>query len=93
MYAGRVVERAPAERIFDQPAHPYTEALLRSMPQLMAAGGRLPAVEGSPPSIYEHGSGCPFAERCGYVMAQCWREFPPEIEVSPGQSASCWRHV
>jgi oligopeptide/dipeptide ABC transporter ATP-binding protein len=92
MYAGRIVERAPARRIFEAPAHPYTEALLGSIPQITSAE-RIRPIPGSPPSLYAIPSGCPFADRCGYVMDRCRKDFPPEVEVAPGQRTSCWRYV
>lgn len=93
MYAGKVVETAPTWDLFDRPAHPYTEALLNSVPDVRLGATRLAAIEGYPPSIYEKPAGCPFASRCPYVMPHCQEEFPPEAEVAPGHRTSCWRHV
>jgi oligopeptide/dipeptide ABC transporter ATP-binding protein len=93
MYAGKIVETAPTWELFDQPAHPYTEALLNSVPDVRMGTKRLYAIEGYPPSIYERSSGCPFAPRCPYVMPHCQEEYPPEVAVAPGHKSSCWRHV
>jgi oligopeptide/dipeptide ABC transporter ATP-binding protein len=93
MYAGRIVEHASTRQIFDAPAHPYTEALMKSIPRITSSSDRLIAIKGSPPSIYQIPQGCPFADRCPYVMARCRDEFPPEIEVAAGQRTSCWRYA
>ncbi len=93
MYAGKVVETAPTWELFDHPAHPYTEALLNSVPDLQLEVERLTSIDGYPPSIYDLPRGCPFALRCPYVEPRCEEEFPPEVEVAPGHRTSCWRHV
>ena len=93
MYAGRAVESAPAAQIFAQPAHPYTRALLRAVPDLRARTERLESIEGQPPSIYELPRGCPFAPRCPVALSQCEEEFPPAVEVGVSHTTSCWRHV
>lgn len=92
MYAGRVVETAPTWDLFDQPAHPYTEALLNSVPDVRLGATRLASIEGHPPSIYDLPKGCPFARRCRYIMPRCQEEFPPEVEVTKDHKVSCWRH-
>jgi oligopeptide/dipeptide ABC transporter ATP-binding protein len=93
MYAGRVIETAPARDLIEQPAHPYTEALLRSVPDLHKPAERLPSIPGSPPSVYNRPSGCPFAPRCPYAMPRCRNEYPPEVTLRESHRASCWRHV
>jgi oligopeptide/dipeptide ABC transporter ATP-binding protein len=93
MYAGKIVELADTATLFARPAHPYTEALLRSVPDVQVAVQRLYAIEGQPPSIYGGPPGCPFAPRCLYVEPRCREAFPPERVVAPGQTVSCWRHV
>ncbi|MBI3328402.1 MAG: ABC transporter ATP-binding protein [Nitrospinae bacterium] len=92
MYAGKVVETAPTWELFDAPAHPYTEALLNSVPDVRLGTTRLASIEGHPPSVYALPKGCPFAARCRYVMPRCQGEFPPEVEVAKGHRVSCWRH-
>jgi oligopeptide/dipeptide ABC transporter ATP-binding protein len=91
MYAGKLVETAPTRELFDHPAHPYTQALLRSVPDVRERSERLPSIEGAPPSIYSRTAGCPFAPRCPHVMSRCHVEHPPQVEISAGHSASCWR--
>jgi oligopeptide/dipeptide ABC transporter ATP-binding protein len=91
MYAGRIVEAGPVREVFRQPAHPYTEALLRSIPRLDAHLDRLPTIEGQPPALHALGPGCPFAPRCAYVHEPCASAYPPAVERGPGHTASCWR--
>jgi len=93
MYAGRIVETAPARELFEQPAHPYTEALLKSVPDLHKPADRLPSIQGSPPSIYNRPPGCPFAPRCSYVMAKCREEYPPETSLTESHTTNCWRYA
>jgi oligopeptide/dipeptide ABC transporter ATP-binding protein len=93
MYAGRIVETALAREMFEQPAHPYTEALLKSVPDLSRPVDRLPSIQGSPPSIYSRPSGCPFAPRCSYVMAKCRDAYPPEARLSRSQTTRCWKYA
>lgn len=93
MYAGRVIETASTWELFDHPAHPYTEALLDSVPDVRLGAKRLVSIEGSPPSIYDLPPGCPFASRCRYVMPHCAEEFPSEREVGTGHRTSCWKYV
>jgi len=93
MYAGKIVETAPTWRLFEAPVHPYTEALLRSVPEVNVPMQQLYAIEGQPPSIYDLPSGCAFAPRCPYVQERCWREYPPESAVADGHTVRCWRHV
>lgn len=84
---------SPTRIPFERPANPYTEALLRSVPDVRAGKQRLVAIEGRPPSIFDLPPGCPFAPRCPYVMPRCSEEFPPEVELGVDQRVSCWRHV
>ena len=93
MYAGRGVESASAAELFARPAHPYAQALLRSVPDLRARTERLESIEGQPPSIYSLPRGCPFVPRCPVALDRCREEFPPVVEVAPAHSTSCWRHV
>ena len=93
MYGGKIVEVADTKALFAQPAHPYTEALLNSVPNVHEVADRLPSIEGQPPSIFEERSGCPFVARCPYAESRCSTEFPPEIEMGPGHLVSCWRFV
>jgi len=91
MYAGRVVERGPVRDIFNHPSHPYTQALLNSVPVMEERPERLYAIEGQPPALWDLPPGCRFAPRCPYAEARCEEEYPPQFEVSEGHSADCWR--
>ena len=90
MYAGRVVERGPVAEIFSSPQHPYTEALLESIPLLgMRYTDKLKAIRGTVPNPLEWPAGCRFAPRCDYAFEKCISNDPPLLEVPPQQSA-CW---
>jgi peptide/nickel transport system ATP-binding protein/oligopeptide transport system ATP-binding protein len=90
MYAGRVVERGPVEAIFGNPQHPYTEALLRSVPLLgMTQAVPLHVIPGKVPSPLQWPPGCRFATRCGYAVERCRREEPSLTETGQGRAA-CW---
>jgi len=91
MYAGRVVEQAPVRVLFDEPAHPYTEALLASVPRIDGRPARLPSIEGQPPELHALPPGCRFAPRCQYAGARCHVEAPPTFVVGPTHTAECWR--
>ena len=90
MYAGRLVESGPVRRIFDQPAHPYTRALLESIPRLTDTDARLTAIDGQPPDPAALPSGCAFHPRCLKALDRCRVEAPPLYAVGPQQSAACW---
>ncbi len=92
MYAGRVVEKAPTNVLFAETRHPYTEALLRSIPKLAdPSHQRLKAIGGRPPDIVASPPGCKFAPRCPYVQDRCTAEEPPLIESgTPGHEFRCW---
>jgi peptide/nickel transport system ATP-binding protein len=92
MYLGRVVEQGPVDRIFHAPKHPYTRALLRSIPSRQAATrARLPIITGSIPHPFNRPAGCPFHPRCPDVMrGVCDRRVPELQAVDEGQLASCF---
>jgi len=90
MYAGRLVEAGPVRRIFDAPAHPYTEALLESIPRLADPHQRLTAIEGQPPDLSALPAGCAFAPRCPKVLERCRGEAPPTITIGHEHVARCW---
>jgi oligopeptide/dipeptide ABC transporter ATP-binding protein len=90
MYAGRIVELGPVRRIFTAPAHPYTRALLESVPRLGARTDRLVAIDGQPPDLARLPAGCAFAPRCPRAMDRCRTDAPPEIPLGEGHSARCW---
>src|SRR6516165_5738451 len=90
MYAGRVVESGPVSRIFNAPAHPYTEALLSSIPRMSDSTQRLTAIEGQPPDLAALPPGCSFAPRCVKAFDRCRVEAPPEFTRDRGHTARCW---
>jgi len=91
MYAGRFVETAPTRDIFKAPKHPYTAALIASVPTLEKNEKRLFSIEGQPPSMLRLPPGCRFAPRCSLCMDICKEQEPPEIKLSDNHSVSCWR--
>jgi oligopeptide/dipeptide ABC transporter ATP-binding protein len=90
MYAGRVVEQGPVARVFSAPAHPYTKALLGSIPRMTDNRERLTAIEGQPPNLASLPPGCAFAPRCPMAFARCRAEAPPEFAAGDGHTARCW---
>ena len=93
MYAGRIVEQGSVRDIFNRPSHPYTEALLASVPKMEEDVDRLYSIEGQPPPLHDLPVGCSFADRCQYVMDRCREEYPIRATVAEGHEASCWRLV
>lgn len=91
MYGGQVVEIAPVKALFDAPRHPYTQALLDSMPARHAANKRLRTIEGSPPLLWQFPSRCSFAPRCAFAFDKCRQRNPPLRPVDEGHEAACWR--
>ena len=91
MYAGRIVEQASVTAIFDQPRHPYTQALFRAMPGLVSAGERLAAIPGQVPDLRRLPSGCAFRDRCPLAIDACAEAVPPLEEKAPGHRAACIR--
>jgi oligopeptide/dipeptide ABC transporter ATP-binding protein len=90
MYAGRLVEAGPVKQIFNAPAHPYTRALLESIPRLGDSRQRLTAIDGQPPDPSAPPPGCAFHPRCPKVMDRCRAEAPPEFRVADAQTSRCW---
>ncbi len=94
MYAGKMMEEGPTERIFERPSHPYTLGLLRSIPRLDdTPQERLHSIEGLPPDPANLPPGCPFAPRCPFRMDVCLEEFPVPREVEPGHRIRCHADV
>ena len=93
MYAGRVAEVADVRGLFNNPSHPYTEALMKSVPNVEEDVDFLYSIEGQPPALDNLPIGCTFADRCPYVMDRCREEFPPEVPVAEGHMATCWKLV
>ncbi len=93
MYAGKIIETGSAQEIYHNPRHPYTLALLNSVPRLDASERiRLDAIEGLPPDLVNLPGGCSFAPRCKYVFEQCLDETPTLVETNAGHTSACWRH-
>ena len=90
MYASRIVERASVSQLFANPAHPYTNALLRSLPKSGVRKERLESIPGTVPSPLVYPEGCHFSTRCPKILSCCADEEPPLIEVEPGHEAICW---
>jgi len=91
MYAGEIVERAPADALFDAPEHPYTVGLMASIPRLDRRAERLAAIDGVLPDMTAPPVGCRFAARCPFVIEQCTIEPPPVIELGGGRWSRCLR--
>jgi peptide/nickel transport system ATP-binding protein len=90
MYAGRIVEIASVQDIFARPAHPYTQALIESVPDLERNVETLPAIPGQPPTLDQLPPGCSFAPRCKFAFDRCWQEAPPDLPAGPNHLARCW---
>ena len=90
MYGGRLVESGPVARIYNTPAHPYTRALLESIPRLGDSRTRLTAIDGQPPDPAALPGGCAFHPRCPKVMDRCRAEAPPEFSVANAHTSRCW---
>jgi len=91
MYAGRIVEHGSVRDIFNNPSHPYTEALLASVPRMDRVVDRLYSIEGQPPPLHDLPVGCAFANRCPVVMDKCIETYPEIKAVSDGHTAACWK--
>ena len=94
MYAGQIVEAGTVEDVFTAPSHPYTQALLRSVPSVDTKVDRLYAIEGQPPALSADRKGCRFADRCPLADAHCRENAPAEVEGksgAPTHRVSCWK--
>ncbi|RXK84996.1 ABC transporter ATP-binding protein [Chlorobaculum sp. 24CR] len=91
MYASRIAESGAVRHIFENPLHPYTQGLLKSIPRLGAKKERLNVIEGNVPSATRLPDGCRFAGRCPLSDDHCRREQPPLLEHEPGHRAACWK--
>jgi oligopeptide/dipeptide ABC transporter ATP-binding protein len=93
MYAGRLVETGRVADVLGAPSHPYTVALLRSIPRIGERKTRLQSIPGLPPELTKPTIGCPFAPRCTYALDAC-REWKPRLEPhGSGQLSACLRHT
>lgn len=94
MYAGFIVESAPVDELYSQARHPYTAALLRSLPRMDGSVGEdLESIEGLPPDLIQLPKGCPFAARCKFVQDKCRVENPLLEEISKDHKIACWIDV
>lgn len=92
MYAGKVVEQGTSQDIFYRASHPYTAALLRSLPTVETSRDEeLVSIPGTPPDLFAPPKGCAFASRCQHCMKICKGNQPPVFTVGEGHTASCWR--
>ena len=91
MYAGRIVESAPRTALFRQPAHPYTRALMASMPAIHQEGERLYTIPGLPPDMTQPPPGCAFAARCEFAEEACRQTCPDLTSVEDGRATACLR--
>ena len=89
MYAGRIIETGDVDRIFSHPAHPYTQGLLRSTPDVDEVTDRLVAIEGAPPALINPPQGCRFRLRCPIAGARCVER--PPLQAQAGGNAACWK--
>jgi len=92
MYAGRIVESAPSAELLGNPYHPYTRALLASLPQNAEPGKPLVTLAGQSPSLSTDLPGCGFCDRCPVAHPECRRQVPELREITPGHFLRCWRH-
>ena len=91
MYAGKVVERAPVQALFDTPQHPYTVGLLGAIPRLDLAQHRLASIEGQVPNPMQRPTGCAFAPRCPFAQPRCLSQAPALQTVGLDHTSACWR--
>jgi oligopeptide/dipeptide ABC transporter ATP-binding protein len=90
MYAGRLVEQAAVREIFRQPRHPYTRALLASVPRMAGPIDGLRPIDGQPPALSDLPPGCHFAPRCPLADERCRAEYPPVVEFPAVHTVACW---
>ncbi|HTX90458.1 MAG TPA: ABC transporter ATP-binding protein [Anaerolineales bacterium] len=91
MYAGFIVEEARVEDLYEDPRHPYTQALLGALPRVdRRRDHRLKSIAGAPPSLLVEPHGCPFAPRCDFSIERCKTEIPSLSEVGSGHTIACW---
>jgi len=90
MYGGQVVEHAPVQELFSNPQHPYTAALLKTIPSISGKrAARLTVIEGQPPLVVGAPTSCPFLERCAKAMPVCAVKVPTRYEIGAGHDTAC----
>ena len=92
MYAGRIVEQAPTDELFEAPSHPYTQGLIASVPRMDEndRSKHLFSIEGQPPNVVDLPPCCPFHPRCHKKLGICQHMYPPLKQLSPTHTCSCW---
>jgi oligopeptide/dipeptide ABC transporter ATP-binding protein len=90
MYLGKIIEKAGMRELWHNPRHPYTVALMKSVPKIETKTESLYSIEGMVPSLLEMPLGCSFHPRCEKATELCQKEYPPEKEISEGHFVSCW---
>jgi oligopeptide transport system ATP-binding protein len=94
MYAGFIVEEALVDDLYEDPRHPYTQALLAALPRVdRQRHSRLQSIPGAPPNLLVAPKGCPFTQRCQFAFDRCLDEMPPLIQVNHNHQAACWLDV
>jgi len=93
MYAGRIVESADIKTFYKNPAHPYSEGLIRSVPVLGQPVDRLFSIDGQPPSLFDMPEGCRFSPRCHKTEKRCFKHYPPETILEDNHSVACWLYA
>ena len=94
MYAGKVVEKARVDQLFDHPCHPYTQGLLHSIPRLdIPRDQPLIPIDGSPPNLTDNLPGCAFYPRCKFAKEMCSKTSPPTIQIDEGHEIACWKKI
>lgn len=94
MYAGRIVERGKTSDVFENPRHPYTQGLIRSVPRIDRENAyRLYSIQGQPPNVIDLPDCCPFYPRCDRAMDICKKKYPVSVKAENGSSVSCWLYA
>jgi len=93
MYAGKIIEQGDIDQIFSHPSHPYTNGLMKSIPQLNEEKERLSTIPGMVIDPLEKSSGCYFSDRCQNVQSKCYNNIPDLEEINLNHSVSCWNKI